>query len=351
MMTSLERIIRTIQRKPVDRLPVYPIVSGVTRHLVNASYYDWATDAHICANALIKAHQFLGTDCICTLTDLSVEASDFGQTIIFPKNEAAYPDFTQPLVASIDDYDRIQKIDIKKASRMQEHIRCCQLLMKEVGKEVPIIAFVFGPLGILSMLRGQSNLYMDLYDCPERIKQAVAVITDVLIDYCQELIKTGVHAIMLDTLFASQSIMSKSMWLEFEGVFVQKLSQMIHDQQCMVMIHNCGTGIYFDAQIEMMHPEAISFLHVADDCSSFTEMKAKYGHQTTFIGAISPSLLIDITDEVLYNECMQQIDYFANDGGFILATGCEYPANLSLDRAKKICDIAHQYRLTTPYDK
>ena len=45
-----------------------------------------------------------------------------------------------------------------------------------------------------------------------------------LMDYYDALMDTGVHAVMIDTLFASQSIMSKSMWLEFEGEYVRKLA-------------------------------------------------------------------------------------------------------------------------------
>jgi uroporphyrinogen decarboxylase len=77
------------------------------------------------------------------------------------------------------------------------------------------------------------------------LKRAVAAITETLKDYADALIATGVNAIMVDTLFASQSIMSKQMWKEFEGVYVKDLAQHIHDQNCMVMIHNCGNGIYF----------------------------------------------------------------------------------------------------------
>lgn len=110
------------------------------------------------------------------------------------------------------------------------------------------------------MLRGQSNLYMDLYDCPDKVKNAVNLITEVLINYCEALMETGVHAIMLDTLFASQTIMSKEMWCEFEGDFVKRIADAIHQKGKMVMIHNCGGGIYFDVQIEKMQPEAISFL-------------------------------------------------------------------------------------------
>ena len=53
---------------------------------------------------------------------------------------------------------------------MSEHIRMCDILMKRKGHEVPVVAFVFGPLGIASMLRGQAVItsysihYTKLYE-------------------------------------------------------------------------------------------------------------------------------------------------------------------------------------------
>lgn len=347
-MNAITRMQATINHKQPDRTPAYPIVSGVTRLLNSSSYYDWATNANICADAFIKAQEQLDLDCIITLTDLSVEASDFGQKIIYPENEAAYPDFNNQLLKSLDDYHLINEIDPTSGARMSEHIKLCELLVAKKGNEVPIIAFVFGPLGILSMLRGQSDLYLDLYDDPDKVHEALEKITNTLIRYCDLLIKAGVHAIMIDTLFASQSIMSKEMWLEFEGPYVRRISERIHAQGRMVMIHNCGNGIYFDAQIEMMKPELISFLHLPDDCESLADIKAKYGNKTTLAGLISPAWLMTATTTEVENECRRLIDIFGSNGGFVLATGCEYPANLSFEHAKTMCEVAKTYN---PYQK
>lgn len=342
-MNSLERVSLTLQHKEADRVPVYPILSGVTRNLINVSYKEWATDATICAKALIKASQEFDLDCICTLTDLSLEASDFGQKLIYPENEAAYPDKSDYYIKEIKDYSKISPIDPRISPRMSEHIKLCNILVKEIGNEKPIIAFIFGPLGILSMLRGHEDFYMDLYDDPDTIKEALEIITNVLINYCQALIETGVHAIMLDTLFASQCIMSKTMWCEFEGTYVKKIADSIHEKGCMVMIHNCGNGIYFDVQIEAMNPIAISFLHIPDDCSTMEEVKEKYGDKITLIGHIPPPWLVTATPEEVTEECIKEINTFKAGGGFILSTGCEYPANTSLSNAKAIVEAAKKY--------
>ena len=37
---------------------------------------------------------------------------------------------------------------------MKELIKCCEILMNERGSTIPVMGFVFGPLGVLSMMRG-----------------------------------------------------------------------------------------------------------------------------------------------------------------------------------------------------
>lgn len=342
-MNSLERVSLAIQHKEADRVPIYPLLNSVARKLVGATYDQLALDAEICAEAYIKLTDEYDLDVICTLTDLSVEAADFGAKIIYDKDEAAYPDKDFRYIQSVEEYKNIKPIKVESGKRMMEHIKLCKLLMDAKGHDTPVVAFAFGPLGVLSMLRGQQELFMDLIMNPDEVKEALAAINKTLMDYADMMMDTGVHAIMYDTLYASQSILSKEMWDEFEGPFVEELAKHVHERGHMVMIHNCGNGIYFDVQIKRMQPEAISFLHVPDDCKDMKECKEKYGHQTTLIGCIDPGVVMTRSIEEVMKHAKRDIDLFAKDGGFILATGCEYPSSLDFEKAEAIIEVGKTY--------
>lgn len=342
-MTSLERIATILAHREADRVPVYPLLNGISRKLIGIDYKTWSTDAEKCAQAYLAVTKKYDLDIICTLTDLSVEAADFGQAIIFPENEAAHPDYDNLLIKEEQDYYNLEVINPRETPRMSEHIKLCKILMDNTGDKKAVVAFVFAPLGILSMLRNQQNIFLDLYDCPDAVHYALQKITDTLIEYCDALMETGVHALMFDTLFACQGILGKDMWKEFEGRYMKQISDHIHEKGCMVMIHNCGKGIYFDAQIEAMSPQAISFLHIPDDCKDWKEVKDKYGLKTTLIGCIDPTWIHSASPEEVEKKCKEQIDLFAKDGGFILATGCEYPANSEFKNAEVMIKTAREY--------
>jgi uroporphyrinogen decarboxylase len=138
--------------------------------------------------------------------------------------------------------------------------------------------------------------------------------------------------------------MRKQMWQEIEGPFTTQLADAIRDSGMMVMVHNCGNGIYFDAQIEAMQPVAISFAYTSDDCADMHELKAKYGKKTCLCGYVSPAQYAFLgSPEEMKQECKKQIEELGKDGGFILATGCEYPPNGSLMNAIAMMEAAELY--------
>ena len=92
-----------------------------------------------------------------------------------------------------------------------------------------------------------------------------------------------------------------------------------------------------------MQPAAISFLYPPDDCKDFKECKEKYGNLTTLIGCVTPANAAIGTDENWDQECRNSIDAMSAGGGFILATGCEYPANADFARAHRMVEIAKDY--------
>lgn len=342
-MNSMERVVAALSHQEADRVPVYPILAGITRKLVNASYEQWATDADTCAAGFIESTKQFDIDCIVTLIDLSVECDAWGQKLIFHEEDAAHPDYSDLVIKEIEDYANIKKVDYRTSKRMMMHIDVCKKLVAEMKGEKPVVAFVFGPLGVLSMLRNQQDMYMDLYDDPDAVKEAARQINETLKEYVAALCDAGVNAIMFDTLFASGSIMSKDMWCEMEGGLVSELAEVVRQKGCLNMIHNCGQRIYFDVQIDAIQPAAISFLYPPDDCKSFAECKEKYGDQVTLIGAVTPASAVIGTDEEWDAQCFDQIDAMAAGGGFMLATGCEYPSGASFDRAQRMIDIAKTY--------
>lgn len=341
-MNSLERVTATLKGQPVDRIPVYPIVNSVSRKILGISYDEWSNNVEKCAESIIGITDKLDLDIITTLVDLSVEAADWGQEILFFDDKAGCPSENK-VIKTAEDYKNIKAIDPTKTKRMSEHIDLCKKLVEKRGDEKPIIAFLFAPLGIASMLRGMSDFMMDLILSPQEVHKCLEEITETMIKLCDAIIDTGVHGIMFDTLFASKTIMSEKMWDEFEGPYIERISNHVLSRGCLTMIHNCGEGPYFNAQIKRIKPSAFSFLHYPYECTSYEDMANKYGDKLTLIGHIHPGWLMNATLDEVKKEAEKEIDVFKKTKSFILSTGCEYPAPLNFEKAEVIVNVAKTY--------
>ncbi|MEE9611078.1 MAG: uroporphyrinogen decarboxylase family protein [Desulfatiglandales bacterium] len=345
-LTSLERVAAALTFQEPDRVPVAPLVCGAAHRVAGITYGEWSRCDNV--EAMVQGHvdsiELLDLDGVVMLVDLSVEAGDFGCEVIFPEFDTAHPNYDDPFIKGPEDYKKIKKIDPRKTKRMKGVIDMISGLSTEIGGTHAIVGFVYGSLGTLSMMRGPEAFFMDLIEHPDEVKEALEIMDDVLLEYALAQAEAGAHGVCYDNLYASQSILSKELWKDFEADGMKKVCEGIKDTGALVVHHNCGNGIYFDMLQEWGCPHAISHAYVADDVDSWEEHKQKWGGQIATIGWIPPGPVAMLgSPEEIEEECQAEIEIFKPGYGFILSTGCEYPPNAPLLHAKHIVDAAKKY--------
>jgi len=344
-LSSLERVVLALQYKKPDRVPVAPLVCGASRRVTGISYARWSQDAEAATASLVAAQDLIGFDGFLTLVDLSVEAEDFGQKLIFPENGTAYPDFDDQYLKSADDYDKIKRVDPTKTRRMKTVIDIVHGLAKARGQTVPVMGFVYGPLGVLSQIRGHAELFKDLIRHPARVLEAVQTINLTLIDYAVAQVRAGAHAIVIDPLYSSATILKKETWNRFEGPFVGAIADAVREAGAAVIVHNCGDGVYFDKVIENINPVGISHAYPAYGSKSWTEHAENWGKKVVTIGGVDPAQVGHVLSQEGVRELSREhIETFkVADGGFILSTGCEFPPHGNLLSAKTMVEAGRLY--------
>jgi len=341
-LTSLERVLTTFRHKEPDRVPVTPVLCSGARQIVGVPFPEYARSAERAAEVFAAGFEFVGGDLVILMLDLSVEAADFGQRMIYPEDSTPRPDYDHPRIRDVSDYRKLRPVELGKGERMQMFLELCRLMVRRVGFRAVVTGFVFGPLGVLSMMRGAERLFQHCVNHPREVIRGCETVTSVLLDFVQAQCETGVPAIAVDTLYASRNGLSKELWERIEGPFVREISRTIRRNGALVGIHNCGHDLYFDAQIRQMEPEVISFAHLPDDCGTPRELKERYGDHVTLLGYIPTPLLIQGSPREVMEACRAQNDDLARDGGYILAPGCEYPPNIPLTNAFALVKAAER---------
>jgi uroporphyrinogen decarboxylase len=344
-LTSLERVGLALQYKKPDRVPAAPLVCGASCRVLGISYDRWSQDPQAATASLLAAQELIGFDGWLALVDLSVEAEDFGQEVLFPQWSTALPNFDNPFIASAEEYGKVRRIDPRKTRRTSGVIEVVRGLAEARGKDVAVMGFVYGPLGVLSQIRGHAELFKDLIRHPDRVLEAVDVITGVLVEYAVAQVEAGAHAIVLDPLYSSASILKKQTWEQFEGVFMRPIAAAVRAAGVPVIVHNCGNGVYFDAVIEHIAPIAISHAYPAYGSADFQAHAEAWGKKVVTIGVVDPAKAgHEFSQDELLEDCRRQIEIFRlAEGGFILSSGCEFPPNGNLLSAATIVKAARLY--------
>ncbi|MBZ0156932.1 MAG: uroporphyrinogen decarboxylase family protein [Alphaproteobacteria bacterium] len=345
-LTGLQRVTAALQHKEADRVPVAPLVCGASHRVAGLSYEEWARGGNV--EAMVRGHvdtlKILGHDSVVTLIDLSVEAEAFGAEICYPGMSTPHPNYEKPFVQSAADYGKIGKINPRKTGRMKTVIDMIGGLSREIGETHAIVGFAYGSIGTLSMMRGPEKFFMDLMEYPDEVLGAIEVLDEVLVDYVKAQAEAGAHAVCVDHLYCSGSILSKSLWERFEGNSLRRVCNAIREAGAIVALHNCGNDIYFDMSEKWANPTAISHAFMADDVNSWEEQKLKWGGKIASIGWIPPGPVAMLgTPDEIEEEVKEEIEIFAKDGGFILSTGCEFPPNAPLWNAKHIVECSQKY--------
>ncbi len=342
-LSSVERTFSALFHREPDHVPVTPLLCSAARQIRGISFPDLSLDGEKAADVFYSGWDFVGGDLIVLMLDLSVEAADFGQAMEYPDMTTARPDYSRPLIKNSDDYRKLKPIALSEARRMQEFLKLCRIMVTRVGMRGLVGGFVFGPAGVLSMLRGAENFFKDCIRYPEEVRKACETVTGVLIEYAKAQCDTGIPAIAIDTLYASGSGLPKNVWEDIEGPFVREISNAIKAKGCMVGIHNCGHSPYADVQLKWAQPDVLSIAHLPDDCEDISALKNNYGRDVAIIGYIPTPLLVHGTPAEVMDECRRQIDVLAKGGGYIMAPGCEYPPNIPLTNAFAMMEAAKRF--------
>jgi uroporphyrinogen decarboxylase len=339
----MERVVATIKGEETDRPPVCCLTVGVTRHTIGCSYPEFSRDSEIAAQAMVMTNRLVKDDILLCFTDLSVEAADFGQDVIYPEHSTAHPDYNNPLIKTPGDYGRLTPFPAEGGQRMSTYLDLCAKLVQRVGGQIPVLGFVYGPLGVLGMMRGMENLYLDILESPDEVKAGLEIVTDVLVDFVRAQISRGVAGVCLDTLPASRSGVSPSVWEAFEGIYSQRIKDEIASKGVLKAHHGCGFSPYLKEVRKWIDPAVFSLADVPEGCGSMLDAKEVYGRDSILMGYVPTELLYSGTSEQVFRESLRQIDELGRGGNFVLAPACEFPPNANILNARAMVTAAEMF--------
>lgn len=337
-MTHFERGVSAAMNKPVDRLGLAPLASGVCRRLLpyQATYREWASDPKIGAEATILGFQKYKMDFVTNFIDLSVTAADLGAHVRMDTENTPFVD--EHIVHDMEDYEKIQCPDVTKG-RTGNVIELNRLVVEKLKGQTVLGGFLEGPLLTLSQSAGAERLFMDMFTDPSPIHKAMEQTTQMCCDAVEKIAETGVESMSWDFLWGNYAVLGDNEYGEFEGdVYAKKVLKATRDAGLSPGIHNCSDLPHLDTQINKFGVDNFSmacYPLIEGSPSASQVIDQGYADHCLILGNLDPQIFVRSTPEQVTEATKNLIQEVKTslckrnlNSTYAISTGCEIPPGL-----------------------
>ena len=342
-MNSIDRTLRTLAFKTVDRVPVDLHNFLVTARLMGTdSYGDFFRDGGAMAEGQIKAWRRYGHDVLLVENGTAALAEACGVQVHYQTDSA--PVAKQPAIKSLDEVGDLKIPDPYKDPLLSELLKATRLVVKEIGDQAFIIGRADqGPFSLACEIRGMNEFLLDiaLNEQPEKIQQLLDFCRQASYRYAVAQIEQGAHATSIGDSTSGPDVISPNYYRKFAYPQVKKLVDDLKSQNIKLAYHICGNATPI---IEDMVDTGAAILEI-DQKADLVKSKAAAAGKTTILGPVDPSeIMASGTPEQVAEKCREAIDLLAPGGGFILGPGCALPATTPDDNIFAMIETTKTYR-------
>jgi MtaA/CmuA family methyltransferase len=323
---------RTLDGKPVDRVPVFPLLMFFAADRAGLTYREFASDGHALADAQLLMQTQYGFDAITACSDAFRLSADMGGEIVFPEDKPPY--LARPLVNSRADLDKIDSPDpLAPGSRMADRVLAVSQMASAVGDRVAVLGWVDMPFAEACSICGVSRFMLMLVDDPALAHEVLDRITEAVIDFALAQTHAGAH--MIGAGDAAASLVSPGFYSEFVLPYERRVCEAVQGAGGMVKLHICGDTTNL---LELMADSGADLFNV-DHLVPLARAKEVYAAAgKCFKGNLDPVAdMMQSTPEECREKAITCLK-IAHGSRYMLSAGCEIPAATSNEVFRAFCE-------------
>ncbi len=232
----LERVKRRLRGEPVDRRPNFDIYMQRAAHHVGRPLSRYYLDHRVLVEANLAVLEAFDLDIVQTISDPYREASDLGLDVEWP--EDSLPIRRAILLQAPEDASRLQLVAPEDGRRMSDRLDAVRRLRERVGDDVPVMGWVEGAFALASVLRGDTNVLLDIHDRPEWLKDLLDRLVEVGVAFARAQVAAGAHFVGLGDSMGS--LVSPRQYREFVLPYEQRVFAAVREAGAIPRLHICG---------------------------------------------------------------------------------------------------------------
>lgn len=338
-MTSLERVLATVNHRIPDRVPV-----DLHNFLPAVRHSGLPLDAALQSGELIAESQLrywkdFGHDVLLVENGVIAEAQACGCEAEYKADQP--PDLVTHILA--DGLERVADLAVPDpftTHPMCEVIKAVRILAHEVGDRVFIMGRADqGPAALFGALRGYEQFILDLQlnEQPELIRLTLEYCTRVQRVYAEALREAGAHGTSMGG--AGVDLIGPRLHRAFCHPYSREVIQAVGSSSFPYSLHICGDSTLI---LEDMVATGAQILEL-DYKTDMRVAKEVLRGRATFLGPINPVVLWGGRPTDVTTAAREAIEILAPGGEFILGPGCALGLDTPDDNVHALIESARQY--------
>ena len=277
--------------------------------------------ARVSIDYAIKTH----SDFVKPVLDSQIPFADLGMTVQFPEDD--YGTVRSHLVEDAEGIDKLAFFDPKVAKECPMFtdviINGITATAKALTEDLHLCGLSWGPISTAGYLMGAENLLMMTMMDEDAVKKIVNKSGKFVSEQQNAMLDAGATVMWMADPTASEDLISDEMYREYcYGPTRYVISEMRKSYDVPAFLHICGNTTKTMNMLPEIGVDCLSFDHAVDIATA----KRNVGRKMSLMGNIDPvSMMLQSTPELITDKCYEMIDIAGQDGGYILAPGCETP--------------------------
>ncbi len=333
-MNAKERVMAVIYHEKPDRMPCFGANSTVTyeqMEKVGAFWPEGHDKAEVMAKQALAAYTVLGFDAVRLPFCQTFEAVALG-CIRKPgkvRELEGFPGIEHPPPYKLDDVPEFPD-DFLSRGYIPELIKAVEILKKEVGDEVPIVAGIIGPFTIAGSLLDSVPILKATFKTPDKLPPFLEVAEKAGTTLAKALVEAGADIISCEDMTASPELIAPKTYREFELKYQRRQFEAI---PVPTILHICGN---VDPIVEWMGQTGADILSLEPKASARLA-RQKCGSDIVLMGGVDTATTLFMKDpETVKEGCEETIE----DGIQILAPGCAVAPGTPMENLLAMVEVA-----------
>jgi uroporphyrinogen decarboxylase len=310
-MSSLERVLRTINHKEPDRVPLFLMLTHYGAKELDMTIKKYFSRAENVVKAQINMQDKYRNDCFYTHFYAAVQVEAMGGEVIY--TDDGPPNAGEPVIRRERDILNLELPIIKEAKCLHKVLEAIACLRKTEGSNIPILGTVVSPFSLPVMQMGFDKYIELIYERPDLFNHLMAINEEFCVQWANAQLSAGATAIGYFNPVASSMIIPPDLYCKTGYITDKRSINKINGPVTMALASTPCTPI-LDYIIETgVNTVTVSY---SEDIG---EVKKKAGNKLALLGNLNGIQMAEWSKNQAENAVKDIIRKSGRGGGLIIS--------------------------------